>query len=381
MNADAVVARFGEVTSKDGAAQRLIDLWEGQLAETRRKAATPMTVTNTDGHEAATVEDRFSIRGGSFEAVFARIAALDGVNVDERDRAGARFTFTRAGNAKHGHWANTIIGSGRLTSTRLVVQTNSSERAEALTTRLRDALGELATWKKRTREVLPETRGGETVMIDGQLVTSPPETTLRDAYREWLDQPVPSLGGRAPREAARDAEGRRGVHVLLKQQENRHARKPIDGLDPDQLRRELGLDELGQPLPNFELSRAMGSGRKLSETVLDFARPMLDAEGAQTDEHHMRATLGFVIAVWNAVVAATHAGESLDATTIRADLPVYRWTKWLEPLLTRKRERFGDDLRIVGNWHVWRDRDRLDIQMETRLWPTLHAQLEASGML
>jgi hypothetical protein len=50
-------------------------------------------------------------------------------------------------------------------------------------------------------------------------------------------------------------------------------------------------------------------------------------------------------------------------------------------LLTRKRERFGDDLRIVGNWHVRRDRDRLDIQMETRLSPTLHAQLEASGML
>ncbi|MGH2900175.1 MAG: hypothetical protein ACRDMZ_15985, partial [Solirubrobacteraceae bacterium] len=205
------------------------------------------------------------------------------------------FTFIRAGNAKHAHWANTIIGSARLTPTHLVVQTNSSERAEALTAQLREALGDLATWKKRTREELPEVLGGETLMIDGQLVTSPAETTLRDAYREWLDQPVPSLGGRTPREAARDPEGRRGVHVLLKQQENRHARKPIEGLDPDQLRRELGLDELGQPLANFELARALGCGRKLSETVIDFARPMLDAEGAQSDEHHMRDVLGFAI--------------------------------------------------------------------------------------
>jgi hypothetical protein len=46
-----------------------------------------------------------------------------------------------------------------------------------------------------------------------------------------------------------------------------------------------GLDELGQPLANFELARTLGSGRKLSETVIDFARPMLDAEAAQIDEH------------------------------------------------------------------------------------------------
>jgi hypothetical protein len=380
-NAEAVVARFGEAASKDGAAQRLIDLWEGQVAETRRKAATPVKITNTDGHEAATVEDRFALHGGSFEAAFARLAALDGVNVDERDRAGARFTFTRAGNAKHAHWANTIIGSARLTPTRLVVQTNSSERAEVLMARLCDVLGDLATWKKRTRETLPEILGGETVMIDGQLVTSPAQTTLRDAYRAWLDLPVPSLGGRTPREAAHDAEGRRGVHLMLKQQENHHARKPVEGLDPAQLRRELGLDELGQPLPNLELARAVGSGRKLSETMIDFARPMLDAEGAQIDEHHMRAVLGFAIAVWNAVVAAAHAGKSLDAATIRADLPAHRWTTWLEPLLARKHERFGDDLRLVGDWYVRRHRDRLDIQIETRVSPMLHAQLEAAGVL
>ena len=90
-------------------------------------------------------------------------------------------------------------------------------------------------------------------MTDGQLVTSPAEPTLRDAYREWLDLPVPSFGGQTPREAARDAEGRRGVHLLLKQQENHHARKPVGGLDPAQVRRELGLDELGRPLASFDI--------------------------------------------------------------------------------------------------------------------------------
>ena len=52
----------------------------------------------------------------------------------------------------------------------------------------------------------------------------------------------------------------------------------------------------------------------------------------------------------------------------------------VEPLLTRKRERFGDDVRLVGHWQVRRNRGQLDIQMETRVSPALHTQLEAAGM-
>ncbi len=382
-NADAVITRFRDSAPEAGAAaaQRLIELWEGQVAEKRRKAATPMTVTNTDGHAAATVEDRFALRRGSFEAVFARLAALDGANVDERDRTGARITFIRPGNARHTQWANTVIGSARLTSTRLIVHTNSSERADALATRVRDALGELATWKKRVREELPSGFGGETVAIDGQLVATPPETTLRDAFREWLDAPVPSLDGRTPREAVGDVEGRRRVHLMLKEQENRHARRPLEGLDPAQLRRELGLDEVGQPLANLELARAVGSGRKLSETILDFARPMLDGEGAQSEEGHLRRVLGFAIAVWNASVAAAQANKPLDADTISAGLSGHRWLSWIEPLLARKRERFAADVRLVGEWHVRRHGDRFDIQMETRVSRELRAELDGVDLL
>lgn len=96
------------------------------------------------------------------------------------------------------------------------------------------------------------------------------------------------------------------MHLLLKQ--NHQARSPLPGLDPAQLRRELGIDELGQPLANVDLVRALGSGRKLSETLLDFAQPMLDAEGAQVNERRLRDVLGFEIEVWNSMVAATERG-------------------------------------------------------------------------
>jgi hypothetical protein len=44
---------------------------------------------------------------------------------------------------------------------------------------------------------------------------------------------------------------------------------------------------------------------------------------------------------------------------------------WVEPLLTRKRD---------GHWHVRRHRGQLDIEMETRVSPALHTQLEAAAM-
>lgn len=128
-NADAVLTRLGEASAEAGtkvgaevgsrheADLRLIELWEGQAAEQRRKAASPMTFLNTDGHAAEVVKDRFALRSGSFTEVLERLAALEEVSVDEHDRSGARLTFARAGNAAHAHWANTIIGTARLTAT------------------------------------------------------------------------------------------------------------------------------------------------------------------------------------------------------------------------------------------------------------------------
>jgi hypothetical protein len=114
--------------------------------------------------------------------------------------------------------------------------------------------------------------------------------------------------------------------------------------------------------------------------VIDFARPVLDAEAAHSDEHHMRDVLGFAITVWNLIVAAALAGETLDAAALRAAFSADRWLAWVEPLLTRKRERFADDIRIVGDWHVRRRRGQFDIQMETRVSSALYTRAEAAGV-
>lgn len=99
----------------------------------------------------------------------------------------------------------------------------------------------------------------------------------------------------------------------------------------------------------------------------------------------MRTLLGFAIHVWNLVVTEELHGSTAEVAEVRAELAPDRIPAevraWFDRLVTRKRERFGGDLRLVGDWRVRRNRDRLDIEMESRVPPTLHAKLTAAGLV
>lgn len=376
VEADHVVQKARGTSPAIGA---LLEAWHDELEELERKATTPMIVRNTDGHDVANVEDVFVVARGAFQRVVQTLAALDGVVVDEHRVKNARLTFTRPGNAVHPSWTNTVIGTARLTPTRFVVTTNSLERAETLVNSLRVALSTLATWKKRERGELPALLGGETVMMDSQAVRS---ASTVDAFRGWLDSPSPLLEGRTPRDGVVDEAGRRIVHGMLKDLEHRHARRPLDGVDPLQWRRELGLDPLGRPLADRELERSIGAGRKLTETLLDFARPMLDAlPGA--DARSVRTLLEFSIRVWNAIVDEETGGAAGFLAEIRAELLAGRTPSeivtWHDKLVARKRELFRGDLRFVGNWNLRQDRGGVHVEMETRVSAALQARLEGAG--
>lgn len=70
---------------------------------------------------------------------------------------------------------------------------------------------------------------------------------LGEHYRKWLDDKIPALGGKTPREAARDFGGREQLVALLKDLENREARRAKDegiSYDARWLWRELGIEHL-----------------------------------------------------------------------------------------------------------------------------------------
>jgi hypothetical protein len=66
---------------------------------------------------------------------------------------------------------------------------------------------------------------------------------IRRFYRDWVDQKIPALGHRTPREAVADADGREAVDALLSQIE-RDGERMRPALDPAivrELRESLGL--------------------------------------------------------------------------------------------------------------------------------------------
>jgi hypothetical protein len=63
-------------------------------------------------------------------------------------------------------------------------------------------------------------------------------------YAEWLDNPVPALDGKSPRQASRDPEAQEQLEELLKAVEYMEERKRREGepyIDVADVRRELGL--------------------------------------------------------------------------------------------------------------------------------------------
>ncbi|GFP25213.1 hypothetical protein HKBW3S25_00671, partial [Candidatus Hakubella thermalkaliphila] len=64
--------------------------------------------------------------------------------------------------------------------------------------------------------------------------------------QKWIDQPVPALGGKTPREAVRSKRGKKKVEELLKFFENIEERRRRAGeswYDVNKLRKMLGLRE------------------------------------------------------------------------------------------------------------------------------------------
>jgi hypothetical protein len=97
--------------------------------------------------------------------------------------------------------------------------------------------------------------------------------------------------------------------------------------------------------------------RKISETIMDFAKPLLEQEFGRKPPpaDKARPILGFAITVWNAHVLAMPAHGSPD---ILRKLERLAWSPDAPPQMRatlhmlgkRRREHFADDFRIVGDW-------------------------------
>ena len=107
--------------------------------------------------------------------------------------------------------------------------------------------------------------------------------------------------------------------------------------------------------------------RKISETFLDFAEPLLTPLGAEATEAEMEQSLQFAFTVWNAVEfdAADRSGRWLGKVRTFADRDP-RIRAIIDQLISRKQRLFGDDHRLIGEYRLYRRDGELHLRADAR---------------
>jgi hypothetical protein len=116
-------------------------------------------------------------------------------------------------------------------------------------------------------------------------------------------------------------------------------------------------------------SRKKFANRKISETFLDFAAPLLDPLGAEVTEHEMENALQIAFTVWNAMVfdAVDRSSRWVDRLRNYLDGQDPRVQAFVEQLITRKKSLFGHDCRLIGEYQIYRHHGELRLRAEARL--------------
>jgi len=240
------------------------------LIDALGRAQAPMPeIRNTDGEEIVFSQVRFPIVGDD-----KKIAAiLDGIDRFERDDAGElRWTWHGQGSPSQRMSRNrqesltlgsadeggrTILGNAEIVGDAVILSTNSRERAERGRDLLASHLGELvgrALTSHQDLEKMLEERPKST-LVEPEL---PPEVAeqvihsyLDDHYRRSLDDPLPLLDGKTPRQAVKTKKGRAQVVGWLKLLENSEFRRAAgQGHNPHDtawMWRELKLEDSRKP--------------------------------------------------------------------------------------------------------------------------------------
>jgi hypothetical protein len=114
-------------------------------------------------------------------------------------------------------------------------------------------------------------------------------------------------------------------------------------------------------------ARSRFPDRKISETFLSFAEPLLQELPATGLVRHVENALKVAYAVWNAVVLADALGEDRYLADARHRMGIDPAALVLvETLISRKRALFGDDARLIGTYEVRKTGDGFKVRADAR---------------
>jgi hypothetical protein len=113
--------------------------------------------------------------------------------------------------------------------------------------------------------------------------------------------------------------------------------------------------------------RTANPNRKISETFLHFAAPLLDNLPSESPERRAQQALEVSFTAWNAVVFADVLNDHRHLDEIRRLTAHNPETALLmEHLIARKRAFFADDERMIGTWELMRTEDGINLRADAR---------------
>jgi hypothetical protein len=227
---------------------------------------------NTDGEPFVLIKLHYDLQCTPLEA-FEKLKKLsldmseeellsDAAYSADGKLAKATINWLKKKNKLHKDWENTVMGTITLDGSSLAAEVNSENRAQKIRQKIETLLREKAVYKtsvfqsvQQAMEEIKE-RGDTPESLfereEQEKFSQLPEVQKRlreiseKHWQAWLDQKIPALGNKTPRQAAKTALGREQLEALFLLYET-YAGKEGAALQPDikKLRGMLGLENKG----------------------------------------------------------------------------------------------------------------------------------------
>jgi hypothetical protein len=257
-NEEALASITGQDEVLAGAAFMFSTLW---LDDVLRRALSPVLpeIQNTDGEPLEFITLHFPLLSkAKLPAIGAALDALP-VLIKENDSFWNWLETTKKSGKAPARKGATVLGNVEITTRAVTLSVNSQGRATRGQAMLEAALGGLVRAPLLERQTV-EQMMASTPLRSARNAEPPPlppnelkrvvHQGLTDHYRHTLDEPIPALGNRSPRQAAKTARGRDKVISWLKMLENGSGRQdpddPMASYDFTWMWEELGVAEQRQ---------------------------------------------------------------------------------------------------------------------------------------
>ena len=201
--------------------QAFLQVWVKGLLDLRRRPLPGLS--NTDGEPFLFTKTRLPVASGVVREVARRLDTLTGWEREQDDTPS--WTWQPATGTPR-----TIHATARLADRALIIEANSRERMERALAALRSALGSrigeaLTSHEDPTQMLEQSVHRAETAAAGVPPLQGPELDAIirqyKDAhYRRVLDEPVPMLDGKTPRQCVRTKSGRTRLVRWLKDLEN-----------------------------------------------------------------------------------------------------------------------------------------------------------------